>query len=540
MSNYDPPKETLPIFDPAVFATGDEPLTYNIAVKKFLKYPSAQGTENLQAINVNGISTFNAASNFNEPIRMTNIANPKRQIFSSNYSFLSSSDKDLTVGTIYNSSADFYYDNDNNNGTHIFRNKNGAGTQSTPLRINSTSVEMNSPLAMTSATAVNRTIQTTNLNVTNTSNTSVGIISGSAGSIVYDNNVDSGNHQFRTQVGGVEKTVLILDSSAVTATSPFIMSNTISNNRNVSTSILSIQDLSASANPPITGSITTASTNISYTNNNNSGAHNFVVKDGSAIVQTPLTLNSNGLIMNTSGNYIQFPDGTQQTTAAISAPLKTYTDYIPAASPNLPSKTVTIPAGCYMIDIQAISGGGLAGTNVGTFNGGSGGGGQVISNTSKIAVSPGQQIIIYFATSAGNNFIRGENVNNSVLIRSPGSNELANTITASIQVTGVLTSFTNVIGTMKNGLNGGNATSVSHGTAAGAGTDFPDFNAWACNWTSFKTTAGFAGGPTTVTAGAPRGSKWLLQGYGMGGVSTNIAPSTQAGVALVMITYYIG
>ena len=81
MAEYEPPTETLPIFDPVVFSTGDEPLTYNIAVKKFLKYPSAQGTENLQAINVNGISTFNAAANFNEPIRMTNIANPKRQIF---------------------------------------------------------------------------------------------------------------------------------------------------------------------------------------------------------------------------------------------------------------------------------------------------------------------------------------------------------------------------------------------------------------------------------------------------------------------------
>ena len=63
MATYEPPTENLAIFDPIVFLTGDEPLTYNIAVKKFLKYPNAQGLENLQAINVNGIATFNTNVN---------------------------------------------------------------------------------------------------------------------------------------------------------------------------------------------------------------------------------------------------------------------------------------------------------------------------------------------------------------------------------------------------------------------------------------------------------------------------------------------
>lgn len=58
MATYEPPTENLPIFDPVVFTTGDEPLTYNIAIKKFLKYPNAQGEETLQAINVNGESNF--------------------------------------------------------------------------------------------------------------------------------------------------------------------------------------------------------------------------------------------------------------------------------------------------------------------------------------------------------------------------------------------------------------------------------------------------------------------------------------------------
>jgi hypothetical protein len=60
MAEYQPPTENLAIFDSSVFLSGDEPLTYNVAVKKFLKYPSAQGTENLLATNVNGVLTTNA------------------------------------------------------------------------------------------------------------------------------------------------------------------------------------------------------------------------------------------------------------------------------------------------------------------------------------------------------------------------------------------------------------------------------------------------------------------------------------------------
>lgn len=60
MSAYTPPTETLPIFDPAVFQSGDEALTSNIADLNYLKFPYAQGLENLQAVNVNGVATFNA------------------------------------------------------------------------------------------------------------------------------------------------------------------------------------------------------------------------------------------------------------------------------------------------------------------------------------------------------------------------------------------------------------------------------------------------------------------------------------------------
>ncbi len=77
MASYSPPTENLAIFDSSVFLTGDEPLTYNQAVKKFLKYPTAQGTENLLTTNVNGLLTANANIDItqNSEIKWDNILN---------------------------------------------------------------------------------------------------------------------------------------------------------------------------------------------------------------------------------------------------------------------------------------------------------------------------------------------------------------------------------------------------------------------------------------------------------------------------------
>jgi len=60
MAEYLPPTENVAIFDTLNFNDGNSPLTYNKAVKYFLRYPSAQGTETLQVTNVNGLLTASA------------------------------------------------------------------------------------------------------------------------------------------------------------------------------------------------------------------------------------------------------------------------------------------------------------------------------------------------------------------------------------------------------------------------------------------------------------------------------------------------
>lgn len=63
MAIYSPPTEQLPIFDSSVFKNDDLALTIGNAKKMFLRYPNAQGTENLQSINVGGLATFTTPSN---------------------------------------------------------------------------------------------------------------------------------------------------------------------------------------------------------------------------------------------------------------------------------------------------------------------------------------------------------------------------------------------------------------------------------------------------------------------------------------------
>tara|TARA_R110000772_G_scaffold23705_1_gene63244 strand:- start:794 stop:1384 length:591 start_codon:yes stop_codon:yes gene_type:complete len=60
MSSYNPPVDNLPIFSTIVFKeSNNNSLTLGQADKRYLRFPFAQGTENLQSINVSGSTTLN-------------------------------------------------------------------------------------------------------------------------------------------------------------------------------------------------------------------------------------------------------------------------------------------------------------------------------------------------------------------------------------------------------------------------------------------------------------------------------------------------
>lgn len=62
--SYLPPIEDVPIFDSSLYIQNNTPLTYADAIKEFLTYPQAQGTETLLDTNVNGLLTANAGIAF--------------------------------------------------------------------------------------------------------------------------------------------------------------------------------------------------------------------------------------------------------------------------------------------------------------------------------------------------------------------------------------------------------------------------------------------------------------------------------------------
>ena len=83
MSSYIPPSKNLALFDTTVFSNIDDSLTIRDADKRYLRFPIAQGKETLQAIDVNGLATFNNTLNVTngiDSIIITPTSNPATTI----------------------------------------------------------------------------------------------------------------------------------------------------------------------------------------------------------------------------------------------------------------------------------------------------------------------------------------------------------------------------------------------------------------------------------------------------------------------------
>lgn len=158
MADYKPPTEQLPIFDSSVFLSGDQTLTQNQADKRYLRYPNAQGTENLQAINVNGPADFNTSVNIDGILTTTNAINMTGGSTGlNNIATRQLSLKDATNGNNNGSSiltngnvltVDSVGPNATNTITQ-FTLRNTANTVITPLQLTTTVNNMNVPLDMT-------------------------------------------------------------------------------------------------------------------------------------------------------------------------------------------------------------------------------------------------------------------------------------------------------------------------------------------------------------------------------------------------------
>jgi hypothetical protein len=94
MSVNTPPEPNVATFNNLYWITDEAGLTVAEANKKYLKFPVAQGTENLQAINVNGTATFNSDINCRNELFLQDNTDPAKN------TFLRQFNNDLTVNTI--------------------------------------------------------------------------------------------------------------------------------------------------------------------------------------------------------------------------------------------------------------------------------------------------------------------------------------------------------------------------------------------------------------------------------------------------------
>lgn len=131
MTDYDPPLVNLPIFDKLVFINPDDYITQSQADKRYLKYPNAQGTENLQTTNINGVLTVNSTSNFNNTVSLTSSTPSDRRVISSYYEISDINNNVSRTSEIYQDGTTLNITNEATGGITKFINDDTSGTPTT-------------------------------------------------------------------------------------------------------------------------------------------------------------------------------------------------------------------------------------------------------------------------------------------------------------------------------------------------------------------------------------------------------------------------
>lgn len=464
MADYNPPIENLPIFDTLMFTTGDEFITQRQGDKRYLRYPNAQGTENLQTVNISGTLNASGISNFTNDINSSDVlnindatlANQNKVCLNLQSSGVPLSQLRFSLNpaagflnpTVRSGDIAMYYGTTNPNATSIVIAP--VGTTSCGLRMSQNSIVLGS--GGTGIDGNNR------INITPTAFQLIG--GGTNNNISFDNNI--------------------------------IMSNASSGNRNISATFYNYT--LQSDNSTIAASFMTNGGVLFYDNNFNNGQFGFTVNDGAGIQRTPLIMSAAAFTIGstnppTSNATIPANDNTNAlaTTAwtqALIASGKTQTVQFTTTT------TFNIPSGVIGIAIRMIGKGGIPGTNAAAispttswYSGGTGSGASSISSNGIIGIIGGSSVTLTFDNNVG----------------------------------GGVTFTTNsiVVANVRNGNSGGNATSSSVGVAAATQT-LGSSNASFGSFTLIAGSGGVAGvgpnlfqsvsGVPTIPAGATNSS----------------------------------
>lgn len=346
MAEYPPPTEDLPIFDNSVFVSLDTPVTIGYANNHYLRFPTAQGTENLAAINVNGTAIFN---NQVQVIDNTGSQQDTEMVVFGNVATTGK------LGIVMNPQPANYNPIVRGDDTIMSFGQNNGSIA-------------NFCIAPWSTTACGLRATKTNL------------LLGAGGTTTPGNPINPTQNMF---FDGSNNRIIIT-SNDLRVDGNLTMINTSAIQRQITASYLNITDITANlAGLQLYQNVQTT---IFDNNATTGGDFVFACNDGSGVQQTPLQIgfssvqSNKNLLINGLGNYLQFPDGTQQTTAFTSSSQKTYTTQYTS------STSIVLPVNCIGFQCRLIGTGGSAGPSASSnpqpggvySSGGSGGGGATI------------------------------------------------------------------------------------------------------------------------------------------------------------------
>jgi hypothetical protein len=143
MATYPPPTSIYPIFDRDSFSTMEDTLTIEEADKRYLRFPFAQGTENLQAVNINGALVANNTATLNNTLSVSGITTLEDALVI----------EDTTNSTtIDQSGTSFRITNDENSGTIEFITKDNLGVPITSLSASASGATVSGVLSVDGST----------------------------------------------------------------------------------------------------------------------------------------------------------------------------------------------------------------------------------------------------------------------------------------------------------------------------------------------------------------------------------------------------
>jgi hypothetical protein len=337
MASYIPPLENLAIFDPGVFRHNDVPLTIDQGLKYFLAFPSAQGEENLQAVNVNGIATFNAVLNAENNIviggtPLTNYIEfpdaTKQYTAATSATALLASNNTWTGTNAFNnvapitSSATQPLANDNSTTiptTAWVQTAITAGIPASILGLNNTftgtndftnTTTMDKPLTMTGTLDTDRIINGVYYQFQDKTSliTTSGQLYASGAVMIYDNDRTSGSHSFATNdAGGNQTTPLVISSANVAHYQPILVANGSSN--------LTITQ--GSVDTDITSNTTDGTIFLQTKNSGGALVDTLSLNSGAngIVVGSNVKLDMNSQMIDQIGSAIFVADSTTQTSA---------------------------------------------------------------------------------------------------------------------------------------------------------------------------------------------------------------------------------